>query len=95
MTEDRKSLYERLVEAGCETDSHQSDLYVRETEIAKQIIRDFESEGGITNKESFTSERDGQRWIDLPFAFKPFWDARSRVDTATEVEEDVTLGPRM
>lgn len=95
MKEDRKSLYERLVEAGCETDSYQSDLYVRETEIAKQIIRDFESEGGISNKENFTSDRDGQRWIELPFAFKPYWDARSRADPAAEVEKDVTPGPRM
>ena len=95
MTEDRKSLYERLVEAGCETDSWQSDLYVREIEMAKQIIRDFESEGGISNKENFISERDGQRWIDLPFAFKPYWDARNRADSAAEVEEDVTPSPRM
>lgn len=95
MTEDSKTLYERLVEAGCETDSYQSDLYVRETETAEQIIRDFEAEGGISNKNKFRSERDGQKWIELPFAFKPFWDARRRADPAAEVEEDVPPSPRM
>ena len=71
-----KNLYQRLKEAGCELDSWQSDLHVKSTPEAREVIAQFEAEGGITNKEGFTSQIDGARWIDLPFAYQPWWDAK-------------------
>lgn len=90
-----KSLYERLIDAGCETESWQSDLYVRNTETAAQIIRAFEAEGGISNKRNFISARDGQSWIELPFAYKPYWDAKIREEVAPDIADDTPSTPRM
>jgi hypothetical protein len=95
MSDISKSLYERLIDAGCETESWQSDLYVRNTETASQIIHAFEAEGGISNKRNFTSDRDGQSWIELPFSFKPYWDAKSREELASDIAEDTPTTPRM
>lgn len=76
--ENTKDLYERLTEAGCKTDSWQSDLYVLKTPEALAVIEAFEAEGGITNRSEFVSQKDGRRWIELPFAYSPFWKERGR-----------------
>ncbi len=72
------TLYSRLKDAGCDLDRHESDLYVKDTPEARAIIEAYEADGGITNKESLISQVDGKRWIDLPFAFQPYWDAKAR-----------------
>jgi len=71
-----KDLYAKLVEAGCDTNSWQSDLYVLKTPQALAVIEAFEADGGITNRSEFVSDRDGRRWIELPFAYSPWWEAR-------------------
>lgn len=67
------TLYEHLVAAGCEIDSHYSDLYVKATPHALAIIEQF---GGKPphGRTSFLHQVAGERWIDIPFAYKPFWD---------------------
>lgn len=77
MTELTKSLYARLIEAGCETDHHESDLYVKVTPEAKAIIEAFESESGIKNRETFRSAIDGSPWYDIPFAYDPAWSSKA------------------
>jgi hypothetical protein len=42
-----KSLYRRLLEAGCEIDNHESDLYVRDTPEARAIIAQYKLDDGI------------------------------------------------
>ena len=70
-----KSLYERLCEAGCEVDHHESDLYVREAAEAEHALLEHAKETGCRPARSyFRSAVDGKRWIDLPFAYTPFWD---------------------
>ncbi len=76
MSQPTPSLYERLVEAGCETDHHETDLYVRMTDQADLIITQFEAAGGIVSKSTFFSADDGSAWYDLPFAFDPAWKAK-------------------
>lgn len=76
MPEPIKSLYERLTEAGCILGSYQSDLHVLATSRSKEVIRAFEAEGGISNQRTFTSAVDGAEWIDLPFAYDPWWEER-------------------
>jgi hypothetical protein len=71
------SLYQDLVTAGCQIDSHESDLYVKHNADAVRIIAEFEAAGGITNKVLFTSRVDFQTWIELPFAYEPFWIAKA------------------
>jgi hypothetical protein len=55
-----------------EIDHHESDLYVRDTPLARTIIRQFGQ-----NSVSFQGT-DGKRWIDVPFAYAPFWDKKRR-----------------
>jgi len=54
-------------------DHHESDLYVRDTPVARVVIRQF----GM-NSSRFKSDLDGQWWIDVPFAYEPFWDKKRR-----------------
>lgn len=75
-----KELYSRLKDAGCELDRHESDLYVLDTVEARAIIEAYEAGGGLTNKSYFSSDSDGRRWIELPFAYQPFWDAKTSAE---------------
>jgi hypothetical protein len=76
------SIYKALKEAGCEMDSHESDLYVKDTAVAREVlskhdIRFNEAEGG-RSWGRFVSQIDGAFWIDIPFAYEPWWDRRAR-----------------
>lgn len=62
-----KSLYERLKSAGCDLDSHESDLYVKDTPEARKIIRQYKQEAGILGDglgiRRAVSQSD--RWLDV------------------------------
>lgn len=70
------SIYREMLQYGVETDNHESDLYALDTPAARQIIaragRSFDRT--ITR---FRSQVDGRVWIEIPFAFDPFWEARA------------------
>lgn len=66
-------VYRLLKQAGCKIDNHASDLYVLATTESSRIIRDSGKKYGI-----FTSEIDGKRWFEIPFAYLPFWEAKQR-----------------
>ena len=77
------SLYEQLKAAGCAIDHHESDLYVRDSETARKIIK----AGNDASRKANSGQRwatstftgtDGHRWIDIPFAYDPWWQKRSR-----------------
>ncbi len=68
-----KSLYEDAVEAGLDYDSHESDLYVLDTPEARVLV---EKHGFYF--EAFVSTADGRRWIDVPFAYYPWWSTRQK-----------------
>ncbi len=61
----------RLIPAK-DIDHHESDLYVRDSPVVRTVIRQF----GM-NSSNFTSS-DGSKWIDVPFAYEPFWDKKRR-----------------
>jgi hypothetical protein len=67
------SLYKELVAAGVPIDHHESDLYVLDTRVARGILAAHGKKGT-----AFTSQVDGRRWIDVPFAYEPFWEKASR-----------------
>lgn len=67
-----KSLYQTLKDLGVPLDHHESDLYVRDTPAARLVIKQF----GL-KATAFTSQIDGQRWLDVPFAYEPFWAKKS------------------
>lgn len=54
-------------------DHHASDLYVLDTPVARLVIRQFGREST-----SFTSPIDKKRWLDVPFAYEPFWNKKKR-----------------
>jgi len=66
-----QSIYQKLVAAGCEVDSHESDLYAKATPDAVQLTN------GCGNRTFFVSH-DGSQWLELPFAYDPWWEARRR-----------------
>jgi hypothetical protein len=69
------SLYTELKDAGCQIDSHYSDLYVLSTPESRAIIA---RHGGRCSPSAFRSQIDGKVWIDLPFCFEPYWEAVAR-----------------
>jgi len=64
--------YDKLREAGCEIDSHESDLYVISTKKAHAILREDGQRGTY-----FISPKDRRLWIEVPFAYSPWWDAHA------------------
>jgi hypothetical protein len=66
------SLYRDLVRARIPTDHHESDLYVLDTPEARELVKSY----GYKSS-TFTSNLDGKRWIDVPFAYEPFWEKKA------------------
>jgi len=62
-------LYAELVAAGCQVDHHESDLYVLDTPEARAIL----AEHPDVRATAFRSDVDHKRWLDVPFAYSPFW----------------------
>lgn len=71
MTDQPKSLYQILVAIGAEIDSHASDLYVKSTPEVLALVQLSEK-----NYSTFKSNIDGETWIDIPFAYDPFWEMK-------------------
>jgi hypothetical protein len=73
------SLYDRLILADCETDSHESDLYIRNTQAARETLAAWNDAHPIDTRRptQFISERDGRSWLEIPFAYAPWWRRRT------------------
>jgi len=69
------TIYERLLEAGIPLDSHESDLYALVTPESTRIVAGYEH---AKNVRTFRSEVDGRQWFDIPFAYLPWWQRRTR-----------------
>jgi hypothetical protein len=67
------SLYSELSELGVEMNSHHSDLHIEDTPEVRSILEKYPLER--RNSKPFKSALDGSLWIDVPFAFLPFWEA--------------------
>ncbi len=73
------SIYTDFVKAGCEIDHHESDLYVKDSAVARDVIVAAQKECELVPFEVFTGT-DGRQWLDLPFAYDPFWAPGSLVE---------------
>lgn len=71
------SLYQRMKAAGVDLSSHESDLYVESTETSRAILADFPLQK--SNAMGFRNQIDGKAWIDIPFAYDPFWNRKPTV----------------
>jgi hypothetical protein len=78
------SVYTDLISAGATLDHHESDLYVLASAAALAVLRahgSFPPRGaprswrpklGATQASPFVAT-DGSTWLDVPFAYDPFW----------------------
>jgi len=73
------TLYDRFCKAGVQIDSHESDLYVPDTPAVRAIIDEYKQENKLKqlSLSTFVSGIDGQRWIDIRFAYDPYWQRRA------------------
>lgn len=73
------TLYDELVAAGIPVSNHESDLYFKATPEALNLLKKYPTE--LSNAVSFINQaapHKGERWIDVPFAFTPWWEARRK-----------------
>lgn len=66
---------EELAAAGIATANHESDLYVPDTPEAREILRRHGY--GFTPFTNQAPPHVGEVWLDVPFAFLPWWQART------------------
>ena len=72
------SIFGQMIAAKVPYDHHESDLYVKDCPAARQIITAAQKAGAPLTATFFTNQRPphvGERWIDLPFMYSPFWDS--------------------
>jgi hypothetical protein len=68
------SIYDEIKAVGFETDSHESDLYVKATPEFIQFMKGRPTQGFSL----FRSQVDNEIWAELPFMFSPFWEGKPR-----------------
>ena len=68
------SAYDQAVARGLTIDHHESDLYVRLDGPGLEFKREAEQSGW--HCEAFTGT-DGFAWLEVPFAYYPWWAARA------------------
>jgi len=66
-------IYDKMIKHKQEIDHHESDLYVKVTDISKEIVEEYKYKTIVT---TFISQIDNCLWYDIPFAYKPFWDKK-------------------
>lgn len=67
------SVYQKLLAAGVELDHRYSDLYVKDTPEARQIIASHSP----VKPDRFRCDQDGQFWLELPFQYDPYWESKT------------------
>ena len=74
-----KTLYTEIKAAGIPHDNHYSDLYIQDTPRSREILARYPLEK--SNSKSFRNQAPpnvGQLWIDVPFAFDPYWEKKQQ-----------------
>ena len=75
------SLYTELRDAGCELDNYYSDLYVKVTPESTAVLiqhhRRSQGRHHHVGAGTFISGVDGLPWYEVPFAYDPWWEAKS------------------
>jgi hypothetical protein len=77
------SLYETILAAGIQHASHESDLYLPDTVEVRAILDGFPLEK--RNATRFRNQVEGGTWIDVPFAFLPFWERKGMTGGTVKV----------
>lgn len=65
------TLYQALLDTGYKIDHHESDLYVEESPTTVAMCKAHGKHFTY-----FRSQIDGKIWLDVPFAYDPFWEKK-------------------
>jgi hypothetical protein len=68
------SVYQALVAAGCEIDHHESDLYVRDTAEANEVLAQWPQDR--IRGRHFIDNIEHVAWLEIPFAYDPHWESK-------------------
>lgn len=71
-------LYNQIVALGIEHSNHESDLYIPVNDQTRELIKGYEFKSNVT---MFKSSIDGKPWYDVPFAYLPYWESKSKIKT--------------
>lgn len=87
------TLFEAIQAIGIPFDNHESDLYLPDTPEARAVLAQFPQANA--NATRFTNRRPpnaGEQWIDVPFAYEPFWEEKAKQHGSAPAPK-VTHGP--
>lgn len=65
------SIYLSAIRKNIPYDHHESDLYLKDCQETRELIALY---GKEKESKPFRSALDNTMWVDIPFAFDPFWD---------------------
>lgn len=68
-------LFNAIKQAGIEFASHESDLYLPDTPEVRAILEKYPV--SKSNAQRFKNQLNGEIWLDVPFAYLPFWERRT------------------
>lgn len=68
------NLYTEVVNRGIPHANHFSDLYLPDTAEVRRLLRECGSQGT-----PFVNRVEGGIWLDVPFAYLPYWEEKARV----------------
>lgn len=67
-------IYEQMKNAGIETASWQSDLYVPVNKTTQRILKKYKYKNQVT---TFREQGTNRLMFDIPFAYAPYWEKRN------------------
>ncbi len=70
------SLYNELKDFNIPIDHHENDLYFRKSSELLAILNRWPQEKSTARE--FINQIDGERWIEVPFSYTPFWEAKQK-----------------
>jgi hypothetical protein len=75
---DCSTIFAAVQTLGVEIDNHGSDLYIPVTDATRKLIAKYEYKDNI---KTFTCNKSGFLWYDIPFGYQPWWDdAEKQID---------------
>jgi hypothetical protein len=75
-----ESIYDACVARNIPITHHASDLYIPCTPETLELVKHFGHQA-----ETFTNQVEGGLWLDVPFQYRPWWEAKQRL--AKQIEE--------
>lgn len=72
------ALFNQVKALGIPYANHETDLYIPVTDQTRKLIDAYEFKSNVT---TFKNQVEGGIWYDIPFAYLPAWESKSRKET--------------